>query len=171
MNVHARISAALNQREARVVRVEAIKAIYEPGMSAEAIATAVGRHLGEYLSRNAVIGLYHRNKDALKEYPLQRVGGSSSKPATAKQRTFVYVPKPRPVKINPAIVEDQEPVVKPTEYDATALLIPMASDQYDGKCKWPVAERNGIHLFCGHDRGVDPSYCSHHRMRNARKQA
>jgi len=131
-------------------RIEAIKAVYVPGDSASDIASRLR------VTRNAVIGMYHRHRNKLERQPL-------GKPCGGKRRSALPVwivpkaePKPAPVPImRPAIEVRPEPIV----VGRTLMMLQR------GQCKWPVndAAKGEEHLFCG--ERAEGSYCRHHARR------
>lgn len=90
-------------------------------------------------TRNAVLGIYTRNPALSIKFPLGN----------------------RPQNVEREIIE----ALNTTEYDATAFRCSLVENT---GCKWPVAEDERGHLFCGHKREFGSSYCRHHRQRNIR---
>lgn len=66
MNFH------LNRYELAKQRVAAIKVYHYPGCTARHLADKLGT------TRNAVIGLYNRNRDELADYPLPKAGNATA---------------------------------------------------------------------------------------------
>ena len=136
-------------------RIAAIKAVYEPGMSAREIAMAIGG-----ISRNAVVGIYGRHGQHLEGYGLRpfrtsgrnRKDGKRSKVDLSKYRGYV--------KATPKL--KAEPVVKEAEPELHICGQPLISMRGQ-ECRWPVneAEIGEMHLFCG--LPSDGTYCSHHK--------
>lgn len=135
-------------------RIEAIKAVYEPGMSAGEIAAAIGG-----VTRNAVIGMYTRHRPLLTDCGLRpfRTCGRSRSPRRERA-----TPKAVFAKRSPAFVP--APIDRSPLPEAHLVGRPIA--QMSGfQCRWPVndAAPGETHLFCG--LPTDAKYCSHHTSR------
>lgn len=143
-------------------RIEAIKAVWEPGMSAQQIASAVPY----VVSRNAIIGMLNRHGNEMPGIRLRAIGDNGQ----VKER------KPRKSRAKPASelrhhprpkVEHRIAVVSPSILFDHAPSIPLPEPEFipgerltvgrpihllgHGECRWPVndAEKGELHLFCG----------------------
>src|SRR5688572_6448866 len=82
-------------------RMEAIRRVYEPGMSLSHIASRIAD-----ATRNGVVGYFHRNPDLMRDCPLNRayhVGSKKSRPrpiAVKLPKVKMSKPLPEP-KIDP----------------------------------------------------------------------
>lgn len=123
-------------------RLAAIREIYQPGMSAAEIASAIGAN------RNQVIGYYTRNPDIAKDCPFrnrkQRLNAKPMKPA----RRRIAVPPP-PI---------SQPL--PTEHEPLHIdLMELTSTT----CRWPRRSPDDTATtFCGCECDVTDPYCEHH---------
>ncbi|RWC29819.1 MAG: hypothetical protein EOS70_23290 [Mesorhizobium sp.] len=143
------------------------------GLSATQIADALSRQRRTPVSRNAIIGVVHRNKllksIGFERQPSHRLGGGFNHgppkaPVPAKQhlhagnRVFdrVVVVRPRPV----------DDGIAPDVYDAASRHVPLESLK-PRECRWPVnnAAQGEQHLFCGQATDDERSYCPHHCRR------
>ena len=128
-----------------------VRSVYETGMSAGEIA----RKLGRAASRNAVIGVYMRNKDLARECPLG--GGNTFRKSPLKtlgiRREIFSAPR------------ETLPLPEPVMIAAPSLKLTL--DQLtDRVCKWPThgPDEIGMTYFCGHPRERG-SYCAaHHKL-------
>jgi hypothetical protein len=176
---------------------EKVAAIIEvnDGVSASKIATRLSAKYGK-VSRNAVIGVYHRsalvaknNKrpDPLEKFPLQR---RVARPKVHKPRVprvprepkKASLKQPKPELINPALEDEYAnppSVVEMMRTDDHGEGTPMY--QTTG-CMWPTGFGSGSHLFCNEpvenftrfvgkkEVPVKGTYCHHHRKAsNSRK--
>lgn len=128
-------------------RIEAIKAVYEPGMSASEIAASIGGP-----TRNAIIGMYGRYSKQLEQFPLRPFRTCSTKPRTGRKL-------PKRKKPNTPFIP--EAVFEPTysgDQTCGRPIVMLDSRQ----CRWPVndADRGELHLFCG--APSDGVFCPHH---------
>ena len=146
-------------------RCEAIRKVWKLDISAKGIADALG------VSRNAVIGMYHRYPDSFSQHPLQTVNGGDGhvrdKAARARESYKVGASaKPRPAPLHapvPALRSNgiaQAAARAPEPEPCNTILEHLRS----GLCYWPVNE-SGPFLFCGN--GTEPlkKYCPHHQGR------
>jgi len=165
----------------KAARLGLIKGVWQRGDSARDIAQAINRATGERLTRNAIIGVYHRSKDELKDYPLRhatppgpkRIFGNARKarfPRPAPPRA----PRPSPpVEVVASSIVEALPEITDTEvtaYDVSALLLDL-DDLQPSQCKWAIREHDETHhhLFCGQPVEKHGAYCAHHAAR-ARSQ-
>ena len=157
-----------HQTNIRPSRIDAIKAIYERGMSAQELADALCRYLREPITRNSVMGLYHRNREALEGHPLKgtrashaRKAGTTKAAAERKKReeyrkTVEYVEVEK--------FEGGATELARDDYDTTSLNIGIM-DLGMFTCRWPTGGDKAETLFCGHRTHQKSSYCRHHRLR------
>lgn len=131
-------------------KIEAIKVIWEAGMSARHIAANF-----DGATRFAVIGLYGRHGDKLKDHPLRLPCNQLGAARVRKEKTVSirHPTAPQPPRRPPAYVGGPILAGKP-------LMMVGAKE-----CRWPVndAEVGEVHLFCA--MPADGIYCSHHRLR------
>lgn len=140
-------------------------------LSATEIANRLSAQRRCAVSRNAIIGLVHRDK-TLAAIGLHGSGGARGVTAAPSQprlhagnirgkkegRAFAppfAAPKPRHV----------DDGIAPHVYDDTSRHVALLALK-DGDCRWPVngAGRGESHLFCGQPSGLS-SYCPHHCRR------
>jgi len=126
------------------------------------------------VTRNAIIGLRHRmgvtggltprEKEVVTPRPRR-----SSGPIVQKINRAKYAPSPKPIFETVPLAEIRVIVLAPRAAGITIL------DLEPGECRWPVAEQDGTHYFCGHPgatavdisgRTITHSYCGHHRLRS-----
>lgn len=149
-------------------KVEAIRSIYVPGMTAKGIAVAIGGGV----TRNAIIGLYTRNGPYLADCPLtgKPAGKSMSIPAQLA-RAKADRPTGAKIKRGKAVrggtvsrarlrVVRTEPAIVCAEVEPPLNISLMDLERHH--CRWPVTD-DGPHLFCGRDRADGSSYCAGHR--------
>lgn len=173
--------------------IEAIASWLQEGLSATQIAVKMFERFRRAVSRNAIIGLVHRNK-RLRAIGLQsRAPQNRHRPDTAAKAASRRVPaSKRPLAKAPAPKDlpgrqklmameypDREtlwlapkpaphPRVifgAPAEYDAASLRLPISA-LGDGQCRFPVNDAPDAagHLFCGLP-ATRRSYCGHHAAR------
>ena len=154
-------------------RIDAIKELYEPGMSALSITMALCER-GFDVSRNAVIGMYTRYGDnALKDCPLLPQGVNRSRAVGKPRGPYNVKPRdpkpPRPkasAKPKQAKASNVVPFALPAgafTYVATAPTKPLRSVP-DGECKWAISGDGFDAQFCAQETtGRNVSYCDHHR--------
>jgi hypothetical protein len=125
-------------------RADLIKSVYAEGDSMGSIAAKLSERFGVEITRNAIAGVYNRNKLSLVDFGLRQSAGG--KPAPVKPDP---VPEPKKTELEIADVE-QEP-----------LLIDLM-ETTNQTCKWPIGQWPGI-KFCGVYK--EPSakpYCGYH---------
>lgn len=134
-------------------RIDAIRQAWFPGCSTAKIAAQL-----EGVTRNAIIGMYHRFPNSLIDKPLVSRGPIGNIAERKKRRapvTFLFADKTsKPLKAAPVVAEEAILCGKP-------LMMLKAQE-----CRWSVNEACGgddLHLFCG--LPAEGSYCGHHRMR------
>lgn len=140
-------------------KIEAIRSVWFSGCSSAQIAAKL-----EDVTRNAVIGIYHRwGPSYLFDKPLDspaRAHGSRER----KDRAYV-VKVPRTMTRKPL----PEPVFVATESHLCGKPLMMLRPR---ECKFPVndATRDELHLFCAIPTDLDRSYCQHHIGRAYRER-
>jgi hypothetical protein len=147
-------------------KIEAIKAIWEPKMSASDVAERF-----ENVTRNAIIGLFHRHRDKLNPCVLKGRSGTGldarglpRKPGARKAK------QPKRNKFKQTTVVHYKPLYRPAPIRLWDDGVPSVGrpimDLHGHQCRWPVnnAKPDELHLFCGlPSRG---SYCAHHKARS-----
>ena len=138
-------------------RLDHATALYKDGASFAEIAAAIGGGI----SRNAVIGMAHRQGWSGRKPPgtSLRTQQRRAKRANTDRSTTMRLqwkaakppPKPKPVRILPPRVED---TAQPVSRDVALV------DLKAGDCRWPIG--NGPFVFCGHRAPEGRSYCEYH---------
>lgn len=147
-------------------RVDEIRAAHAATIgTASAIARVLSEKFNKEISRNSVIGFYHRNPSAFADTPLN--GGSRGR-GPSEARSAKPAAPPRQQKARPAPVrkETAEPlpvfVMPPEPASLNVSLI----DLERSDCRWPTDGDGAQMLFCGHPKLAETSYCSHHHFRS-----
>jgi hypothetical protein len=133
-------------------KIEAVKSIFQPGMSGSQIAACF-----DGATRNAVIGLFHRYPGNFAGVKLRTRTDVADRVRVAKRRfksktaKSIAIPEPAP--------GEMQLCGRPI--DALAKI----------DCRWPVndAEVGELHLFCGVP--TEATYCSHHASRAYRERS
>ena len=138
--------------------IEKIHALMLDGLSTTQIAKELSAFCGERLTRNAIIGIIHRNQ-TLDEERRRLARGAGKKLAKPAPKKYV-LPKPKLAPLPRVPI----PLTERSAFDARALRVSLVENH---GCRWPVSdpEPGGEHLFCGHPRAVGRSYCQHHARR------
>lgn len=137
-------------------KIDAIRAFWFSGCSTREIAASM-----EGVTRNAIIGMYHRFPNSLTDKPLVKRGiidDVAAKSRKDRKRrapvTFLFAdktskPLPQPVEI----AFEYRLCGKP--------LLKLGANE----CKWSINDASGedLHLFCA--LPADGSYCHHHKTR------
>jgi GcrA cell cycle regulator len=137
-------------------RVEALKKLWQDGLSASQIA----KQLGGGLTRNAVIGKVHR------------LGLSGRAAPSQPQRAVFKAPRPPrpatpsiPVTRRSDIAARPEPVALPAlpaviiEETGSATVLTLGAHM----CKWPIGDPSSDGFsFCGRQASDGTPYCTHH---------
>lgn len=175
MNIHVRRSEKTN------ARIELIKELYTPGMSALDIANAVAARTHEQLSRMVIMGIYARNRAELAEYPLRGWGETKSRPerlvdrrhrennAKRERRRLARLQREAERAAVPPRPPKERKAPEPSEaqaYDATATLKRLF-ELDTTECRWPIAGSKADIQFCGHP--ASGTYCDHHQLRSVGK--
>ena len=147
-------------------KLDAIKAIWKPGMSGAAIAAA----LPFPATRNAVIGLFDRHADYLAPCSLNARPVATLTEAQRKQRQRAKIKQANVQHRNIAIggiegvtvVRTYPTVSLPVAEDAplpeAAHLTLMQLDSTT--CRWPHGDKD--FTFCGASTGIKSPYCAYH---------
>ena len=151
-------------------KIEAVKQVWEPGMSAADIARQF-----DGASRGAVIGMFYRYAGHLAPCFLKantnrkwkaNVVTKPRKPREPKAK------KPQREKFKQTTVVHFKPLARPEPYRVRSDGVSTAGRPIlqleAGQCRWPVndAAPDELHLFCG--LPSQGSYCDHHAARSAR---
>ncbi|TIX55572.1 MAG: hypothetical protein E5V25_28965, partial [Mesorhizobium sp.] len=152
------------------------------GLSAMQIAEALSHQRKGPVSRNAIIGLVHRNKllksIGFERQPGHNLGGgfnhgSPKAPVVKPAKQHLHAGSIRGRKegrafdlvvvLRPRRVDDG---ISPHVYDAASLHVPLEALK-PRECRWPVnaAALGEEHLFCGQATAEERSYCPHHCRR------
>lgn len=147
-------------------RVELLKKLWSEGLSASAIATALGG-----VTRNAVIGKVHRLGLSGRAKPPAPQPQRRAKPTRAPSHPMRAAPF---VRGNTALAADIEPVTaqapepEPERRPADDVVIPMSErvtimELREQMCRWPIGDPGREDFrFCGGRVTVASPYCSHH---------
>ncbi|KAB2772148.1 GcrA family cell cycle regulator [Brucella anthropi] len=154
-------------------RKSAVANLLREGLSAGQISTRLG------VSRNAVIGVIHRDK-ALSEIGLVRGADRVRKPKaesspykSGRMKTAARSParqsQPAPVVVVP-IVEPEPVFVCDYGFELEPTIDPLGLPLADlnlRQCRFAVnnAAKGEQHLFCGHPVKIGSSFCEHHHRR------
>lgn len=160
----------------------AIEGWLRDGFSASRIAQEFIRKFQRYVSRNAMIGVIHRDP------VLAKIGLPGNAPRTAgtqkdgrgKVQKVVAVrarkasapkasnPKPKasPIPLKASLPPAPKPFVNFAAYDAGSRRLPLV-DLGRHDCRFAVndAAPGEEHLFCGHAIAPGSPYCPHHTAR------
>lgn len=155
-----------NTTATTLARIEAIRGFWKPGMSSKKIAETLSEIEGTTVSKNAVIGIYKRNKDYLLECPLPPSGRDmvsqkrvkAAKPAKPRAKKPAIVP-PKPVQGHSNVV----PFVLPETAFTYVATHPTKRlmDLKANECRWPMNGSGADTQFCSQE--ADGTYCEHHR--------
>ncbi|RWQ12372.1 GcrA family cell cycle regulator [Mesorhizobium sp.] len=149
------------------------------GLSASQVAGRLATLRRRPVSRNAIVGIVHRNKT------LAAIGfsGAPCLPSAGSKRAAKPAPKVAGPRLHAGNIRGKkearalDPVfapprprpvddsIPPRAYDAAARHVPLEELRH-GECRWPVndAAHGEQHLFCGKASGFG-SYCPHHARR------
>jgi hypothetical protein len=167
--------------EKTLIRIQQIKALYKPGMSALDIANALSAVTREHVTRMVVMGIYNRNRDELSVFPLRQLGELKREPSQDRERRerenvakrerrrlFRLQREAERAAEPPAPVKERKPAEPALiqTYDATALLKRLF-ELGAKECRWPISGTKADILFCGHK--AEGIYCHHHRLRSVGK--
>lgn len=129
-------------------KIDLIREHWMNGYSAADLAKSISARLGCDISRKAIIGVYTRNPDALKGYPLPA-------PPQAKKRSKQALTIKRALTSQTA---PYSPIVAPQ-----SRYVPLL-DLGRNECRWPVndASVGELHLFCACRTEIGKPYCEFH---------
>ncbi|TBY40861.1 GcrA family cell cycle regulator [Rhizobium leguminosarum] len=141
---------------------EKIAAIREAHPRCAGTATTIAAELfelhGYQVSRNAVIGIYHRYPDSLKDVPLAGLPQAAAKPLVRTSRVKKAAPNLQKVAELHRIMDAPAPVIEKLVVPESLNLSIM--DLRMNSCRWPHGEKPI--LFCGHPDDGQSSYCAYH---------
>lgn len=152
------------------------------GFSASRIAQEFIRKFQRYVSRNAIIGVIHRDpaltkiglagkgrpvagteKDGRRHntHRVRAVAAGRAAPKASNPK-----PKASPIPLKASLPPEPEPFVNFAAYDAGSRRLPLV-DLGRHDCRFAVndAAPGEEHLFCGQPVAPDSPYCPHHSMR------
>jgi hypothetical protein len=148
-------------------RITLVADVWDVNSSAATIAAAIMAKLeGSELTRNSIIGFYHRNPQLAVSHPLS--GGGRQKKLPPKKpklvqlaETAVVLPKPEPRKVWSILIQEDCQA-----YDEASRQVTLFELGHH-ECHWAInePEPRGQYLFCGHPVMRGKRYCEHHQMR------
>jgi len=167
--------------------INQIKVCLTDGLSASQIANRISEMRGERVSRNAILGLVHRNKDLkaigfTEKLPVRSDKTAKTAPARARSPAPSRMPQLAFLRATP----DFEPR-EPTDYEMLTQIPRPRSEElgdkqaYDASskqkllgelkeadCHWPVnePEKGDVYLFCAQPVQLGQRYCRHHVLRS-----
>jgi hypothetical protein len=135
-------------------KIEAVKSVSEPGMSASQIASYF-----DGATRNAIIGLFHRHALVFEGKARLRTRTDTAARIAVAKRGRIKSRKSAPL-----------PSVELHKTETHLCGRPLF-DLKAKECRWSVneAEPSELHLFCG--MPTETTYCQHHTSRAHREQA
>lgn len=153
--------------ELTTARIKAIHGFWKDGMSSTEIAGVLSAMEGQRVTRNAVIGIYQRNPDAMKDVPLpapsrETLGYRRSTGVVKVSKPRVYQPRakaaPKP-KSNVVPFVQRKPATAYVPTAPTKLLYQLEARE----CRWPMSGDGAAMQFCAQETtGGDVPYCEHH---------
>ena len=153
--------------ELTTARIKAIHGFWKDGMTSSDIADVLSSIEGQRVTRAAVIGIYHRNSDAMKDVPLpppsrETFGYRRSTGVVKVSKPRVYQPRakaaPKP-KSNVVPFVQRKPATVYVQTAPTKMLYQLESRE----CRWPMSGDGAGMQFCAQETtGSDVSYCEHH---------
>ena len=124
-------------------QIEIVKKLTEDGLSAQKIGDVFG------VTRNSIIGLWHRNKIKVPDKPHARRAVPRPKKVYYVKKEKFYKPAPPPPEAPPQLrIVAQVPM--------NVTLMELAKDG----CHYIAGDD---HLYCGHKVTTEGSYCDAHR--------
>lgn len=135
-------------------RIEAIRSVWFPGCSTAQIAANF-----KDVTRNAIIGMYHRFPNSLTDKPLRSHAAADADKKHKNRRaraTMRFLPSHAISKPLP------QPVEIAFEHRLCGKPLMMLQS---GECRFSVNDASGedLHLFCA--LPADGAYCHHHKSR------
>ena len=136
-----------------------LRELVAENLSYAAIGQLIGRNKNSCIGRAHRLGIHTRDK---KPISVRKVKKDVAK---AVVKLFPPKPAPEPVKAAPAQDNKPQPRYEQPEASTTALGKPRTlMGLKPHHCKFPVGERDGMHLFCcGKRDGMKP-YCVDHSL-------
>lgn len=134
-------------------KVDAIKKCWYNGASASKIAALAGAG-----SRQAIIGIYHRNRADLVDHPLSTPVKSKNK--KAKTFTQKKIVEDKEIEIVDPVQQGQVISIQDSDRIATGITLMQFTKN---TCKWCVSDYD--YIFCGEWTDQAP-YCEEHRKRS-----
>ena len=130
-----------------------VRANWTPGTSIAHLAARIGRGI----SRNAVIGVYTRDKALKAECPPNAHHSAVNKANKERRKDAKPLRVARPARVFGPPPLPAEPVRRPD-----ALMLPLA-DLVRSSCKWPIGDPKDADFgFCGVARYNGRPYCAYH---------
>lgn len=136
-------------------RIDCIRSVWFPGCSTAQIAANFMD-----VTRNAIIGMYHRFPNSLTDKPLMKRGIVDDVAAESRRK------RRAPVTLLFAGKRASKPLPEAADEPTEARLCGKPLVMLQAKeCRWVVNEAVGdaLHLFCA--RPTERTYCSHHKVR------
>lgn len=135
-------------------RVERLKTLWTDGLS----ATEIAMDLGGGMTRNAVLGMVHRQKLTPRKSPVPKVAHSGGPTPKKPRRTHGWIPQPpRPKKV---VIPKPEPPPEPTGFNVTLMQLE------HHHCRWIIGDPVGpATVYCGAAKDGESPYCAHHRAK------
>lgn len=169
-------------------KAELLAKLWKPGVLATTLAEETSKFLGEEVTRNSIIGVYHRSRanartkgepDPLFLCPLstplegqRRRRAKNEAKATAKTKGKIKANGKTAVKKKPVKAKRAEPDPGPQfkleplpepEPDLIGMKYISFHKLTDATCRWPTNERDEITWrFCGKQTAPGSSYCPYH---------
>lgn len=145
-------------------KIEAVIAAYAKLKINERTLTTIAEkinHTTPGATRNAITGIYNRNKNTFRKYPLDGKYAlmDEARPKAVKGRGVL-----KSAKVNktppPPVVKKELP---PEPVRIMKLLVDLNIDE----CKWPESGTGAATIFCGCPTDRLKPYCTHHTARAA----
>jgi GcrA cell cycle regulator len=147
-------------------RVELLKKLWSEGLSASAIAAALGG-----VTRNAVIGKVHRlglSGRAKAPAPQQQRKAKPTRAPSHPMRSTPFVRGNVALAADVAPVLEQEPVPEAERRPVQDVVIPLSErvtimELREQMCRWPIGDPGREDFrFCGGRIATGSPYCAHH---------
>lgn len=150
-------------------KVALLRRLYQEGKSATQSAVI----LGDGVTRNAVVGKWHRLNFSGRAKPAKM-----GRPPVERNQRAPTILSPEPVRRGPSLatvpparqrVEPAPAIVvqttSPDDHRAPCSIV----DLPKGSCKWGVDFQDGQHLFCNKPQQVGKPYCPEHVLASISK--